>query len=92
MRMKSGVLTEFQQAVMGAIGDDEVYGTQIARTLGLRPNATGSGYSRLYRTLHRLSALGLVTSRMEPARDAERERRPRRRLYRASRRQHGDGE
>lgn len=68
---------------MAVIGDREMYGLEIARALGMERHES-AGYSTLYRALKRLAGpkMSRLTSRLEPARAAERAGRPRRRLYR----------
>lgn len=60
--------------ILGAIRDGSAYGLEIVSRTGL-PSGT------VYPTLGRLKKKGLVTSRWEDQRVAEREGRPRRRYY-----------
>lgn len=69
---------------MDVIGDREMYGSAIARELGWPSKGR---YGTLYRALDRMERVldpPRLVSHMEPAEDAEQERRPRRRLYRRS--------
>jgi DNA-binding PadR family transcriptional regulator len=63
--------------ILGAIRDGDAYGLEIVSRTGL-PSGT------VYPTLGRLKKKGLVTSRWEDQRVAEREGRPRRRYYELS--------
>lgn len=60
--------------ILGSIRDGVAYGLDIVA-------ATGLGSGTVYPTLGRLKARGLVRSRWEDQRRADREGRPRRRYY-----------
>lgn len=67
--------------ILGAVRDGVAYGLDIVQHTGM-PSGT------VYPTLARLKKRGLVRSRWEESRIAERESRPRRRYYELT----GDGE
>ena len=79
-RRKAGHLVDLELKLMlAALGGDEFYGYDIARRIESgRPSV---GHGSLYKALGRLEEMAFVSSRWEDAGVAERERRPRRRLY-----------
>lgn len=93
MKRKPGVLTMLERQILDAIGGGELHGYAIA--VRVRDMKGGGllklpAHGTLYRALGRLEEAGQLVSSWEPARDAEREKRPRRRLYRRARRAEGE--
>jgi hypothetical protein len=91
MRRKGNEMTKLEQAIMDWVGareaggEPEFYGFLVAR--GVRDMTSSKllpGHGTLYNALYRLERDGRLTSRWEPAEIAEREKRPRRRLYRTA--------
>lgn len=84
MRRRLGELLESERRVLEVIARrDEIHGFALATEL--RPeddNKRLIGHGTLYKALDRLREQGYLESRWEDPADAERERRPRRRLYR----------
>jgi DNA-binding PadR family transcriptional regulator len=88
MRRKRGALTPLERAVLAAglrlraRGVAEFYGYALARELRPAPGGPPlAGTGALYKALGRLARAGLLRRRWEAHAPAERERRPRRRLY-----------
>lgn len=86
MRRKPGAVTVFEQRVLDALGEEELHGVELARRLEI---SNRNNYGSLYRALKNLQRADLarVASRLESARVAEREGRPRRRYYRRTEQQ-----
>lgn len=85
MKRSYSKLLPFEERILKALGDREMYGLEIAHALALeRPD---HNYSTLYRALRRMASpkMNLLTERMESPRVAERANRPRRRFYRRRR-------
>jgi PadR family transcriptional regulator, regulatory protein PadR len=85
MRRKKGELLplELQILAVAAAARDEFHGFGIARELGSHDDSARLiGHGTLYKALDRLREQGFLTSRWEDPEVAEREGRPRRRLYR----------
>jgi hypothetical protein len=80
-RPRDNGLTVLERRILTALGDDEMYGRQLGELLGMPRDQR---YGPVYIALRRLAGppFNLLRSRLEPARIATRERRPRRRLYR----------
>jgi PadR family transcriptional regulator PadR len=88
VRRRRGALVPLERAVLEAglrlraRGAAEFYGYALARELRQAPGAPQpGGYGTLYKALGRLERVGLLRRRWEAPEPAERERRPRRRLY-----------
>jgi PadR family transcriptional regulator PadR len=88
MRRKAGTLFPLELAILTAgldlyaRGDAEFYGFEVAKRLADAAGARRlTGYGSLYKALARLEDLELLRSRWEDPTVAEREHRPRRRLY-----------
>lgn len=91
MRRKPGALLPIEVSILGAgiarrvTAEDEFHGYAIAKDIRDQAGARKlTAQGTLYRALDRLEGLTLLESRLEPAGDAERESRPRRRLYRVT--------
>jgi DNA-binding PadR family transcriptional regulator len=89
MRRKPNELVPFECAVLEAAtalqqaGVSAFYGYALAKEIKTLSGAgVRAAHGTLYRALHRLEAAGLAESFWEDAAKAERERRPRRRMYR----------
>jgi len=89
MKRRAGELLALEHQILQitAARRDETYGFALAEELA-RGDGGGDdkgrliGHGTLYKALDRLREQGFLESRWEDPRDAERERRPRRRLYR----------
>lgn len=86
-RRSGDSLFELELEVLGAAlsltveGVSEFHGYQLTKAIGAR-GRTPLGHGSIYRALLRLESLGLLESTWEDHKIAEREGRPRRRLYR----------
>ena len=88
MRRKPGTLIPLEEticrcaAAMRRARHRRFHGYELARRIGTAANRRLlTGYGTLYRALARLEAMGLLRSRREDPDAADRENRPRRRLY-----------
>jgi DNA-binding PadR family transcriptional regulator len=82
MARRAGLLPLELAILRIAAAEPEIHGFGVARALR---DAHGTGltaHGTLYKALSRLAGRGLLAARWEPAGDAERAGRPRRRLYR----------
>jgi PadR family transcriptional regulator PadR len=89
MRRKPGTLLPIETSILAAAldlrarGQDEFHGFFIAKEMQEREEARRlTAHGTLYRALGRLEEAGCLVSRGEDPTDAQRERRPIRRLYR----------
>ena len=89
MRRKADELIPIEVSILEAAieldkrGAKTFHGYALAKVLKTETDRrTLTAYGTLYRALHRLKRAGLVDSFWEDAAEAERESRPRRRLYR----------
>lgn len=88
MRRKTGSLVPLEVTILDIaqllrpLGEGEVYGFKLAKLLeATDPNKTFVGQGTLYRALDRLTKREFLSRRWEDDEPAEREGRPRRRLY-----------
>jgi len=87
-RRKQDALIPFEITLLGAALDANtpahhgLYGYQLAKDAVDNRGLLLVGHGTVYKALGRLESMGLLDGRWEDAADAERERRPRRRLYR----------
>jgi PadR family transcriptional regulator, regulatory protein PadR len=80
-RRKSGTILPIEAAILEhGSSHDEFYGFALARAL-VDDTAALTGHGTLYKALSRMTSAGLLESSWENPDIAERERRPRRRLY-----------
>jgi PadR family transcriptional regulator PadR len=89
MRRKRGQLIPLEISMLEAAiglrrrGTNEFHGYALAKILKNSGNQRRlTAHGTLYRALHRLEAAGLIESFWEDSPEAEREGRPRRRMYR----------
>ncbi len=88
MRRRPGQLLELEAQILGALvgsaaPEAEVHGFALAKELADRQGSRRlTSHGTLYKALTRLEHAGALTSRWEDSVVAEREGRPRRRLYR----------
>lgn len=85
MRRRPGELLPLERRILelSASNRGEIHGFAIAKELGSeRDKQRLIGHGTLYKALDRLRDQGYLESRWEDPAKAERERRPRRRLYR----------
>lgn len=89
VRRKADQLIPLEVAIIEAAlalqkrGVEALHGYALARAIkAVTDQRTLTAYGTLYRALHRLDRAGLVESFWEAPESAERENRPRRRLYR----------
>jgi DNA-binding PadR family transcriptional regulator len=88
MKRKPGTLVQLEVAVIAAAlslatqGHPEFYGFLLAKEMKAQADARfRTAYGTLYKTLDRMQRAGWLASRWEDPEIAEREGRPRRRLY-----------
>ncbi|MES1169617.1 MAG: PadR family transcriptional regulator [Leifsonia sp.] len=90
MRRRAGHLLDLEAQILGALvggtdSDAEVHGFALAKELADRQGSRRlTSHGTLYKALARLEDAGAVTSRWEDSAIAERDGRPRRRLYRVT--------
>jgi PadR family transcriptional regulator PadR len=90
MRRKPGQLLDLEARILTVMvqrgaADDEVHGFALARSLADQKGSKGlTSHGTLYKALARLEDAGALSSRWEDSATAEREGRPRRRLYRVT--------
>lgn len=90
MRRKNGALTPIEYSILNAAAhlyqqDGEFYGFQIAKEIEDHEGARRlTGLGTLYRALDRLQQQGFLSRRWEEPAIAEKENRPRRRLYKVT--------
>jgi DNA-binding PadR family transcriptional regulator len=89
VRRKADQLIPLEVAIIEAAvalrkrGVDALHGYALAKAIkAVTDQRTLTAYGTLYRALHRMDRAGLVESFWEAPESAERENRPRRRLYR----------
>jgi len=90
MRRRPGQLLDLEAQILGALAgssaaDAETHGFALAKELADRRGSQRlTSHGTLYKALARLEGAGAVTSRWEDSAIAERDGRPRRRLYRVT--------
>ena len=91
MRRRADTLIPIEVAVLEAAlvlhrkGIDAFHGYSLAQTIKVEADRRSlTAYGTLYRALHRLKNAGLIEGFWEDPAEAERENRPRRRLYRVT--------
>lgn len=84
MKRRPGELLPLERRILEitATRRDEIHGFALAEELGRGDKKRLIGHGTLYKALDRLREQGLLESHWEDHETAERERRPRRRLYR----------
>lgn len=85
MRRKRGRLLPIEERILSIAAKqrEDIHGFALASRLASEEEATNLiGHGTLYKALDRLRKQGLLEARWEDPEAAERERRPRRRLYR----------
>lgn len=88
-RRRPGVLLPLELKILDAgtllqASEGSFYGFGVAREIADSEQAALIGHGTLYKALNRMAAAGLLEAEWEDAATAERENRPRRRLYRVT--------
>lgn len=86
-RRKKGTLLDLEVRILEIAGDlaskeDHLYGFALANALSTDEGKSLTSHGTLYKALARMTESGLLEAEWEDPDIAERERRPRRRLYR----------
>src|SRR3954464_15161400 len=89
MRRKPGTLLDLEARILSALaaeGSGSLHGFALAKELADRQDSKRpTSHGTLYKALGRLEAAGVADSEWEDSAIAERDGRPRRRLYRITR-------